>query len=204
MRFMSNSITRIGLLLAPAFLLACSSSGGNDGGTVVDPNKPVSFRNDLLSAAPPSITFEFSCGLSSSCHNAPVHNAKTDRVFFGCNTANASCTATGDVASQVYAGLVGNPDAGMLVMSQELPTMPYVTPHNPDQSWLVHKLEDSNATLMGFKCVPLAMDPIVANATSEPVSPTPDCGTQMPLTATPDPTFTAKVRAWVMQGAPDN
>ena len=199
---MSNSVTRIGLLLAPGFLLACSSStSNNDGGSTQ--TGPISFRRDLLSAAPPSITFEFSCGLSSSCHNSPVHNAKTDRVFFGCNTANASCTATGDVAAQVYAGLVGNPDAGMLVMSQELPSMPYVTPNNPDQSWLVHKLEGTQNQFEQM-CVPLAMDPIVANATSEPVSPTPNCGTQMPLTATPDSTFNAKVRAWVMQGAPDN
>ena len=200
MRSMSNSIKRIGLLLAPAFLLACSNaSPSNDGGT--PPTGPISFRNDLLTAPPPAITFEFSCGLSSSCHNAPVHNPKTDRLFLGCNTANASCTASGDVAAQVYAGLVGNPDAGMLVMSQENPSMPYVTPGNPDQSWLVHKLE---GTLMGITCVPAAMDPIVANATSEPVTPTPDCGTQMPLTAMPDATFNAKVRAWVQQGALDN
>jgi hypothetical protein len=110
--------------------------------------------------------------------------------------------ASGDVASQVYAGLVGNPEAGSLVMSTENPTMPYVTPGNPGQSWLVHKLEDSNMTLMGFTCAP--NNPIVQNAASEPITPTPDCGTQMPLTSPPDPAFAAKVRAWVMQGALDN
>jgi hypothetical protein len=123
----------------------------------------------------------------------------TDRVFFGCNTANASCTATGDVAEQVYAGLVGNPDAGMLVMSTENPSMPYVTPGNPDQSWLVHKLEDAT---LNFQCAP--NNPIVLNATSEPVSPTPACGTQMPLTSMPDATFSMKVRNWIKQGALDN
>jgi hypothetical protein len=192
----SSLVTRIGIVLAPALVLACTSSSGNDGGT-----STISYRKDLLTPPSPAVGFEFSCGLSSSCHHDPVHNPKTDRVFLGCNQMNMSCTAMGDIAETVYAGLVGNPEAGSLVMSQELQTMPYVKPGDPDNSYLVRKLE---GTLSNLKCVPAAMDPIVANATSEPVTPTPDCGTQMPLTANPDPAFNAKVRAWVQQGALDN
>ena len=197
MRSLSSLVTRFGFVLVSALLSACSNSPGNDGGT----SGPISFKNDLLTPPSPAVGFEFSCGLSSSCHHDPVRNPKTDRIFLGCNQMNASCTAMGDIGSAVYAGLVGNPDAGMSVMSQELPTMAYVKPGDPENSYLVRKLE---GTLSGLTCVPAAMDPIVANATSEPVTPTPDCGTQMPLTANPDPTFNAHVRAWVMQGAPFN
>jgi hypothetical protein len=198
MRSLSSVVMRTGIVLASTLVLACTSSNGNDGGP---PGGKISYRNDLLKPPSPAIGFEFSCGLSSACHHDPVHNPKTDRVFLGCNQANAGCTAMGDIAETVYKGLVGDREAGTTVPSQELPTMPYVKPGDPDNSWLVHKLE---GTLSNFTCVPLAMDPIVAGASSEPVTPTPDCGTQMPLTANADPTFNAKVRAWVMQGAPDN
>jgi hypothetical protein len=202
MRSLSSVVTQIGIVLTSTLVLACTSSSGNgssgnDGGT--PDGGTISFRNDLLKPPSPAIGFEFSCGLSSSCHRDPVHNPKTDRVFLGCNQMNATCTATGDIAETVYKGLVGDPEAGTMVPSQELPTMPYVKPGDPDNSWLVRKLE---GTLSNLTCA--AMDPIVLSATSEPVTPTPDCGTQMPLTANPDPTFNAKVRTWVKQGAPDN
>lgn len=164
-----------------------------------DAGRAISFRKDLLTA--PSLPyFEGTCGLSPSCHLGQVKNPKTDRLFLGCSATNSSCTATGDVAEAVYTGLVGNPDAGMLVMSQELPSMPYVTPGNPDNSYSVRKLE---GTLSGLNCVPVAMDPIVANAPGEspPLQP---CGQQMPLNVPPDATFNAKVREWILQGALDN
>ena len=195
--------TKIATLIASASLLACSSSNSNsntDGGTGGGgcPSS-VSFKNDLLT---PNPGFEFSCGLSSSCHHDAVKNPKTDRVFLGCNQKNMTCTFSGDVATAVYQGLVGSPDAGGPVMSQELPTMAYVKPGDPDNSYLVHKLEGTQ--LSTLPCAPCSMDPICANATSEPVSPTPNCGTQMPLTADPIPALNQKVRCWIQQGAPFN
>jgi hypothetical protein len=197
MRSISFTATWVGTLIASASLLACGSStpSSNDAGTSNNTG-PVSFKNDLLTATPTG--FEFSCGLSSSCHHDAVKNPKTDRVFLGCNQKNMTCTFSGDVATAVYQGLVGSPDAGGPVMSQELPTMAYVKPGDPDNSYLVRKLE---GTLSSLQCVPISMDPIAANAASEPVSPTPPCGTQMPLTADPIPALNMKVRQWIMQGA---
>ena len=175
-----------------AFVLGCTNpSPSGDGG----PPGPVSFRNDLLVSHP---GFEFSCGLSPSCHLNVVSNDKTDRVFLGCNHVNPNCTVTGDVAQMVYQGLVGDPDGGRMVMSLELPSMPYVNPRNPDDSYLVRKLEGTLIDLQS-KCVPVSMDPVVSNAGE-----TQPCGQQMPLTADPLPDLSAKVRAWIAQGAPNN
>ena len=191
MRSLSSAAIRIGTALAFAAVLGCTNpSPSGDGG----PPGPVSFRNDLLPSHP---GFEFSCGLSPSCHLNVVSSVKTDRVFLGCNHGNPNCTATGDVAQRVYQGLVGGPDGGM-VMSLELPSMPYVDPRNPDNSYLVRKLEGTLSDLQS-KCVPVSMDPVVSNAGE-----TQPCGQQMPLTADPLPDLSAKVRAWILQGALDN
>jgi hypothetical protein len=191
MRSLSSAAIRIGTAIAFAAVLGCTNqSPTGDGG----PPGPVSFRNDLLTSRP---GFEFSCGLSPSCHLNVVSSVKTDRVFLGCNHGNPNCTATGDVAQMVYQGLVGDPDGGM-VMSLELSSMPYVDRQNPDNSYLVRKLEGTLNDLQS-KCVPVSMDPVVSNAGE-----TQPCGQQMPLTADPLPDLSAKVRAWILQGAPDN
>ena len=186
-------------------LLACSGpNGGSDGGNT-DAMGAVSFRNDILTAAPPNLSFELSCGLSTTCHHDPVSDPKVERVFLGCNKSNSSCMAMGDVAETVYAGIVGQP-------SQELPTMNYVTKGDPDNSYLYRKIEKDG--LMGLTCVPVNMDPIVAMAPSEP-TPMQPCGAPMPLLADlsscSDPTcvaalttFIDKVRTWIADGAPDN
>src|SRR4029077_2846101 len=191
-------LARIAIVLGPAWALGCGNpSPSADAG----PPGPISFRNDLELVHGTDTRFAFTCGLSSSCHNAPVHNPKTDRVFLGCNPMNTmSCTVMGDIAEQVYQKLVGNPDAGVSVMSQELPTMAYVQPHDPDHSYLVRKLEGTLGDLQS-QCVPVTMDAIVADAPglSPPLQP---CGVQMPLNANVDAAFNAKVRTWIVQGAP--
>jgi hypothetical protein len=201
---LSSAVARLGLVMAPAWALGCgnASPSADAGPQGAGPQGPISFRNDLELVHGTDTRFAFTCGLSGSCHNAPVHNPKTDRVFLGCNPMNMSCTVIGDIAEQVYQKLVGNPDAGMSVMSQELPTMAFVQPHDPDHSYLVRKLEGTLSDLQS-QCEAVSMDPIVASAPGEspPLQP---CGLQMPLNANVDPAFNAKVRAWIMQGAPDN
>lgn len=71
-----------------------------------------------------------------------MHDPTTNRVFLGCDTMNASCLEF--TADQVYRGLVGNRAGGQLVMSIEMPTMPLVTPGEPDHSYLVSKLESGH------------------------------------------------------------
>jgi hypothetical protein len=163
-----------------------SSSGGSKSALI-------SFRRDLLAPAPPNVGFEFSCGLSSSCHHDPVRDSKNQRVFLGCNQMNASCIVMGDVAEQVYIGIVNKP-------STELPSMNYVKPNDPDNSYLLHKIENN---LNGLTCVPVNMNPIVANAPGLPGPPLP-CGYSMPLMSDLVPDFASKVRTWITQGALDN
>jgi hypothetical protein len=194
----------VGALAGAASVLACSGPGGDDAGTG-DAQGPVSFRNDLLTAATPNLSFELSCGLSGSCHHEQVSDPKVQRVFLGCNKNNSTCVVSGDVAETVYAGIVGK-------ASQELPSMNYVTKNDPDNSYLVRKLEKNGLT--GLSCVPVDMDPIVSMAPGDPM-PLQPCGAPMPLGADlstcGDPTCVAaltnlidKIRAWISQGAPDN
>ena len=79
--------------------------------------------------------------------------------------------------------------------------MPYVTPGDPNNSYLVRKLEGTLGDLE-TQCAAVNMDPIVANS-SDP-TPLQPCGVQMPLNSNPDQAFNMKVRNWVMQGAPYN
>jgi hypothetical protein len=174
--------------LALALAFACSS-----------PSNPcpttISFKSDLLAPPAPAVGFEFSCGLSSSCHHDPVSDPKTQRVFLGCNQMNMSCSnvVMGDEAPIVYNEIVNKP-------STELPTESYVKPNDPDNSYLLRKLENR---LDGLSCTPVNMNPISANAPGLPGPPLP-CGYTMPLMAPLVPDFAKKVRCWISQGAPNN
>jgi hypothetical protein len=123
-----------------------------------------SFKDDVMPI------FDANCG-SSSCHGSAA--APTGGIFLGASTANGSDSA------EVYVGLVGPG-------SEELPSMPYVTPGAPSLSYLQHKLDGDqchyDAECAGESCV-AAM---------------PNGGMLLPV-ATRD-----VVRRWIAQGAKDN
>lgn len=168
-----------GIIAVSAFAVGCGPMGGcTDAG-------PVSFQNDLLPQ------FERACGLSSACHQELVNDSKIQRVFLGCNPGNPNC-AVASPGPTVFQGLMG--------FSQELGSMPYVKPGDPAKSFLLYKMDNN---LSGLACTPVASDPIVQNAPSEPQPPQP-CGASMPLGLPMLADLNIQVRAWIMQGAPNN
>jgi hypothetical protein len=190
MRFYTFLPAWIGIVALPAALVACGSSGGGgssgsasgSSGVVMNP----SYKTDIFPA------LQNSCGIGSSCHG----DSSGTRVFFGCDAMKnpSSCTADSAMAMKVYATLTK--------MSVEAPTMAYVKPTDPAHSFLQHKIENTQQSDM---CIPVAMDPLVQNATGEP-TPIQPCGTGMPL-ATPFvalPDLIANMRTWIMQGAMNN
>jgi hypothetical protein len=193
MRSLPSLPTLLGIVTLPVLTMACSSSPSGttpgDGGGADAPGS-VSFQNDLLPL------LMGGCGLSSSCHQEVVQDPKVQRIFLGCNPMSPSCTVpdAGPMSSGplVYQGLMG--------LSQEAPSMHYVVPNDPTNSYLLRKLEN---TLSNVQCVAVTSDPIVANAPSEP-QPAQPCGTSMPLGLPMRTDINQLVRAWIMQGAPDN
>jgi hypothetical protein len=191
MRSLLYPMMSIGMVTVPVFVLGCSSpaapasgdGGGEDGGA--EASGPVSFQSDLLPR------FENSCGLSSACHQAQVVDPMLQRVFLGCNPASPSCSVA-DAGPLVYPEL--------MKPSVELPTMPYVTPNDAANSYLLRKMENN---LNGLTCVAVASDPIVRNGPAEP-QPAQPCGTSMPLLQPTDTALNAQVRAWILQGAKNN
>jgi hypothetical protein len=187
MRFLPSSRIHAGSIVLPVFVLACSSppTTGNDAG----PSGPISFKNDILPG------FELSCGLSSACHQDPTQmRGGHTQIFLGCKMSSSSSCSVADPGPQVYPALKGN--------SVEDPTMPYVTPNDPNNSFLLHKMDGDQANL-NSQCLPVNNDSFVTTASSEPM-PFQPCGTSMPLGQPANTDLNAKVRAWIMQGAPDN
>lgn len=178
------------LCVSPALCLpACSSSStgqtpGNDGGA----GAAVSFQSELLPA------FERSCGLSSSCHQEPVSDPTTQRIFLGCDVDASPNCSVNVPGPMVYQGLMKS--------SQENPPMPYVTPGDPTKSFLLYKLE-GNLSGLESQCRPVSMNPIVQNASGEP-QPLQPCGAPMPLGLPTATDLANKVRTWITQGAPNN
>lgn len=106
----------------------------------------------------------------ASCHTGPKQPvSQTD-------ACNDGFTVMGDLLdltpAEGYNSLVG-------VASTELPGMQLVAPGNPNQSYLVHKLENSHLGQGG-------------------------CGVQMPFGGSLDPGQLTLVRDWITAGAPRN
>jgi hypothetical protein len=175
----------------------------------------VSFKSDILPM------FAFSCGISSSCHGGnPATDIQQRGLFLGCSAMSidaGNCQATGDPASQVYAGLVGA-SANKPI---ETTCMPFVTPSDPTMSYLMHKMDGGECSLGASCCVAGNQAVKMAEGTTGvtltgaawcgtfmpyqvallPVGPT--CGGTTDCTV---PTTFARdtVRAWIAQGAMNN
>jgi hypothetical protein len=123
-----------------------------------------SFANDVMPV------FGASC-TSVSCHGIAMSPA--GGLFLGSEGSGSSD------AMSVYKALVG-PASG------ELPTMPFITPSDPEKSFLMHKL-DNDLCVYQSACV---------NA---------NCMMPMPYGTGQLPTMTRDiVRRWIAQGADDN
>ena len=156
----------------------------------------VSFSTDVLPI------FEHSCGLSSSCHG-DRSDIGARGIFLGCDiTTSMACSVSPPVAPQVYPNLAG-PEAGAPL---ETTAMPFVTPGDPSQSYLMHKIDGDLCTVTG--CV--MSNAAVMQAGDEPGTagqgqPPNWCGTPMPFNLPfIDPSQRDTIRRWIKQGALDN
>jgi len=176
----------------------------------------VSFKNDVLPI------FQFGCGISSSCHGGmPATDISARGLFLGCSATDidsGACGATdpNDEAAMVYMGLVGpNPNTPI-----EESCMPFVKPGMPEQSYLMHKLDNDQSCTVTC-CTPNNTAVMQAEVTSTGVTPTgsgwcgvympyqiavlpagPICGEPMACTGLNQSRDT--IRAWIAQGAMNN
>ncbi len=162
----------------------CNEGGANGGSctaatppyvSCADLSAPtVSFARDV---AP---VFQKGCAIAgATCHGSPSVNAKaTGQPYLG-------MPAGGTDAAQVLAGIVGVPSA-------EDPQMNNVTPGQPGQSWLMHKL-DGDQCLYSTQC----------NATGNQIFA--NCGLQQPYNSgVLDLATRDTIRRWIAQGAKNN
>jgi hypothetical protein len=191
--------TRAMAALAAALLFGCAAgdkngscpSGGADGGLCVPGVTPaytscadlttptVSFATDI---AP---IFVGSCttgGSEGTCHGDPtLVEATTGQLFLG-YPEDAGMSAD---AAMILAALVNQ-------KSPENPQMNIVTPTDPEQSYMMHKLDDDQCQFAS-----------TCNATGN--SKFKLCGSGMPqLAAILEPGARDTIRRWIAQGAQNN
>jgi hypothetical protein len=164
----------------------------------------VSFSNDVYPI------LSSSCGISSSCHGDLTQDISVRGLFLGCSAqslCSGTCSAAGDLTAQVYEGLVGSGDAGP-DKPLEIASMPFVTPGDPGQSYIMHKLDNDLCSLQG--CVTGSANVAVGQARDTPGSggtndPPNWCGVFMPYQMSVlDVCRRDTIRRWIAQGAPNN
>jgi hypothetical protein len=135
----------------------------------------VSFNRDVMPI------FQASCATGgASCHGDPTVVASA-RPFLGYSGSSADAGAH----ASVFGGLVG-------VKSGEDPSMNLVTAGDPAQSFLMHKMDGDQCTLIANCMVPGSYRP--------------NCGVFMPYQAPSilDVATRDVVRRWIKQGAQGN
>lgn len=151
-------------LASGLIMLACSESPQS---LSAGSGEAVSFQRDLLPK------FATACGLSDSCHALRTGQ----RVYLGCQATSSSCTdRSPDIAVHDH----------LLERSAQLPSMPYVAPGDPSNSYLQHKIDGE---LSGLNCSGVGDAP---------------CGESMPPGQPASPVFRAQLRAWILAGALQN
>ena len=161
--------------------LGCSTGpGGPDAGcmayvSTADLGAPVvSFAADVMPI------FRANCALTAACHGDPS-SVSEHRPFLGYPNPDAG-TVTGKT---IIDGIVG-------VKSDEDLLMDYVAAGDPKHSFLMHKLDDDQCTLVDQCMMGISFRP--------------NCGVFMPYQAPDilDVHTRDTIRRWIAQGAGDN
>ena len=192
-RTLSTLISSL-LVVAAAGAISCSSTSGGGGGadTTCDTTKPVSFKADIFGGGGNAIgIFPGSCGLSSACHQTGA-TAMVEHLFI----ANAPMDGNMD------ADIKMSHDALVNVKAQESPMMNMVTPGDPDNSYLWHKVngdidlgKTSAALSAGCASVASCADCTAADP----------CGGRMPyMSVVLSPDQICTIKSWIVQGAMNN
>ena len=178
---MTNARSRLALSLLGIAAVACSSAatpssdaGGVDLGNIPTPPANVSFSTDVVPI------FQMSCGTSGAiCHGSTtVTTAMEPRPFLGLPFG----TPTTQTLQQIHDGIVG-------VLSNEDPTMNYVTAKDTSQSFLWYKITGQENSLNASCTNPMFMM----------------CGLSMPFQGPPlTPDELSIVEGWIQQGALNN
>jgi hypothetical protein len=174
-----------------SFVSGCSSSdstgSGSGSGTASGSSGTTSGSSVLFASDVYTPIFQASCSLGgAACHGDPsvatVSGLK--RPYLGPSTGTASATTIGTVLE------------ALAQPSSEDPSMPLVTPGDPTKSYLMYKMEGTQATLAS-SCQ--------AGDDNGGVAGMGQCGLAMPETGTIlAQNLLDTVRAWVTEGAPNN
>jgi hypothetical protein len=151
------------------------------GPSAADAAAPVSFSNDVLPV------FQRSCGIGAgTCHGSYPNTSSQQNLYLAEPTSAAD--GYGD-AGAILTGIVGK-------ASLEAPSMNIVTAGDPDNSYLIHKINGDMCQIMS-DCAPLS--------TALPTAVTTPCGVPMPQTGgTIGTTDQTLVWNWILQGAQNN
>jgi hypothetical protein len=139
----------------------------------------VSFRMDIMPV------FFQSCALYRYCHN---HDGSQGELYLGPNSFDPEYPPGETTFAEVRAGLVDAPAVRAVAMMR-------VAPGFPEQSFLMHKVDtDQNCSDI------LCTNPLNG------IMGTDLCGDKMPPNKTPrlDMASADRIRAWILDGAPDN
>jgi hypothetical protein len=144
----------------------------------------VSFSKDVIPV------FQMSCTLSSVCHGQ-MGNSGEENLYLG---GNVGAGTTTDVPA-VFQGLVG-------VTAKEDPSLKLVAAGDPTNSYLWHKVSDSQTTLNTGSLVSGCMKAAAMCTNCSSMEP---CGATMPYTGEPIPSASlCTIQNWIMQGAMNN
>jgi hypothetical protein len=168
-------------LVSSVFALSCGSK---------EPAAPACPTFDYSKYMPASTTLtltkdlativQTSCATATTCHGNTATVMAANEPHFGPIGPGAATMAD---LQAIHDAIVGKASA-------ELPSMPYVTAGDPDNSWVMKKIEGVNGC-GGFVCtagVPKAKTP---------------CGDPMPQAPSPElePADISKFRDWIKGGA---
>ena len=149
----------------------------------------VSFSKDVIPI------FQMSCTLASVCHGQ-MGNSAEENLYLGLNMLGLNMGGSMSDAQVVYKGLVGVP-------SKEDKSMDMVMAGDPQNSYLFHKMNDSQMTLntgmLASACMTTASMCSNCNSNYGP------CGATMPYTGEQLPMATlCTIQNWIQQGAQNN
>jgi hypothetical protein len=173
------------VVVAGVGAIGCSSSSGPaDGGTPPPPVDP-SFATDVMPI------LQQGCTISTVCHGQ-IGNSGEENLYLGMHQTSLDGTPVDPAtAKMVNAGIVSK-------KSLEDPSMNLITPMDPANSYIWHKLNGDQDSLEA-QC---KMGMCNSAACQAPTT----CGVQMPMAAgmaLPDAQL-AMIKAWIMAGAKNN
>jgi hypothetical protein len=177
---MPFSVRVLSLALCLMPIVACSSGDDDDDDAALPTN--VSLRTDLLKSGG---TLRFSCSFGTTCHGSESQSQAG--LYLGTGESDAGPDLSSEQITLVYTNLVN-------VASRAAPAIQRVVPNQPENSFLMMKLDGK-------------LEPVRSQCQLAPTQ-TPSghpCGDVMPRGGQILPTRERDlIRVWIKEGASDN